>query len=153
MIGSLAALSAIAAVVFVIGVATNLIPLTTFWRSRDLYRDPAMVKLANAVAAEDLPKIDALVAQGVDINATGTRGLDLLLGAMAKNSPNGFARLLDHGVGPLPQPIDAPADAKPGRKMPLIAEYAAQNTSTALASSCLTLAWIRMSCGPMARPF
>ena len=116
---------------FVIGVAANVIPLTIFWRSRDLYRDPVMVQLANAVAAEDVPRIDALVAQGADVNATGTRGLGLLMWAMAKNSKKGFARLLDHGANPLLPALDAPADAKPGRKMPFVAEYAAQNKSTA----------------------
>ena len=130
-IGSLAAFVAAVAATFVIGVMTNVIPLTIFWRSRDLYQDPVMIQLANAVAAEDVQQIDALVAQGADVNATGTRGLGLLMWAMAKNSPKGFVRLLDHGADPLLPALDAPADARPGRKMPLIAEYAAQNKSTA----------------------
>ncbi len=92
---------------FVIGVATNVIPLTIFWRSRDHYPDPVMVQLANAVAAEDVQQIDALVAQGADVNATGTRGLGRLMWAMAKNSKNGFARLLDHGANPLLPAIDS----------------------------------------------
>ena len=84
MIGSLAAFVAVVAATFVIGVMSNGIPLTIFWRSRGLYRDPVMVQLANAVAAEDVPQIDALVAQGADVNATGTRGLSFLMWAMAK---------------------------------------------------------------------
>ena len=137
VVGSFAALAAVAAAVFVIGVATNVIPLTIFWRSRDLYQDPVMIRLANAVAAEDVQQIDALVAQGADVNATGTRGLGLLMWAMAKNSPKGFARLLDHGADPLLPALDAPANAKPGRKMPFIAEYAAQNKSTAFLQALL----------------
>jgi ankyrin repeat protein len=131
MIGSLAAFVAVVAATLVFGAMSNLIPLTIFWRSQDLYQDPVMIRLANAVAAEDVQQIDGLVAQGADVNATGTRGLGLLMWAMAKNSPKGFARLLDHGANPLLPALDAPADAKPGRKMPFIAEYAAQNKSTA----------------------
>jgi hypothetical protein len=38
VVGSFAALAAVAAAMFVIGAAMNVIPLTIFWRSRDLYQ-------------------------------------------------------------------------------------------------------------------
>lgn len=118
VVGSFAALAAVAAAVFVIGVATNVIPLTIFWRSRDLYQDSVMIRLANAVAAEDVQQIDALVAQGADVNATGTRGLGLLMWAMAKNSPKGFARLLDHGVNPRLPALDSTTAQLPQTQCP-----------------------------------
>jgi hypothetical protein len=118
VVGSFAAFVAVLAATFVNGVMSNGIPSTIFWRSRDLYQDPVMIRLANAVAAEDVQQIDALVAQGADVNATGTRGLGLLMWAMAKNSPKGFARLLDHGVNPRLPALDSTTAQLPQTKCP-----------------------------------
>ena len=136
-LGTAAIVVACSAGLFVAGLAKGVIPPSIFWRSRDLYQDPVMVRLANAVAAGDVRQIDALVAQGADVNSKGRDGYGLLMWAMAKRSPQGFARLLDHGADPLAPARDMPANARAGMKMPFIAEYAARATSPAFLQALL----------------
>lgn len=72
----------------------------------DMFPDDELAQaLVRAVSKGDIRKIDALVAQGADVNAQGTRGHTPLVWALTHPNKKGFKRLLELGADPnLQQP-------------------------------------------------
>ena len=66
----------------------------------DVFKDPRTLALVNASCDGDIPKIDALVKQGADVNATGYRDMSVLGWVMACKSHQGAERLLELGANP-----------------------------------------------------
>lgn len=64
----------------------------------ELYPDPEVAALAEAAASGDIDGIDRLVAEGVDVNYLGFKGVTPLLFAL--QDIDGFVRLLEHGADP-----------------------------------------------------
>ncbi len=74
--------------------------------ARRLFSDPKVAELAAAAAEGDLQRVDALVAEGADVNARGQEGLTPLLYAMSGKDVKGFQRLLERGADPNKQMDD-----------------------------------------------
>lgn len=129
MILAALAATAIAVGLVLAGIQSQWIPVGIFLRSRDFFSDPLVVKLADAVTRGDVEAIDDLVAKGADVNANGAQGMGLLVWAIGKRSPRGFARPLDHGAHPFRPGRERPASWNPHHPMPFIAQYAVQNRS------------------------
>jgi hypothetical protein len=88
----------------------------TPYRATDFFSDRNVAELAEAGRDGDVAKVDALVAQGVNVNATGNlpqgpmknvpmpdlslKGLTPLIYAMSGNTVKGFQRLLERGADP-----------------------------------------------------
>ncbi|EQD27192.1 ankyrin-like protein [mine drainage metagenome] len=66
----------------------------------DVFKDPQTLALVEAACHGDLPKIDALVKQGANVNAMGYRDMSVLGWTMACHSHRGFERLLELGANP-----------------------------------------------------
>lgn len=66
----------------------------------DVFKDPQTLALVNAACAGDIPKIDALVKQGANVNATGYREMTPLVWTMECKSYAGIKRLLELGANP-----------------------------------------------------
>lgn len=62
--------------------------------------DPQTQSLALAASKGDIQEIDQLVAEGADVNATGTRGIPVLTWVLGHPNKDGFRRLLEHGANP-----------------------------------------------------
>lgn len=72
-----------------------------FMTVADMFPGDEMTQaLAQAVSKGDIREIDALVAQGADVNAQGTRGYTPLIWALSHPNKKGFKRLLEHGADP-----------------------------------------------------
>jgi uncharacterized protein len=69
-------------------------------QAKRLFEDSRVVALAEAAERGDLQKIDALLAQGVDVNTKGKDGITPLAWAMIARNKAGFQRLLQKGADP-----------------------------------------------------
>ncbi len=78
----------------------------------DVFKDPQTLALVNAACDADIPKIDALVKQGANVNATGYRDMSVLGWTMACHSHRGAERLLELGANPN-QKMSGTADDSP----------------------------------------
>lgn len=67
--------------------------------AQDFFSDPQVAALADAAAQGDLSRIDALIAQGVNLNAQGKKGMTVLQFSM-HGSKKGYQRLLEQGADP-----------------------------------------------------
>ncbi len=65
------------------------------------FRTPNVAELAEAAAADDLDKMEALAAEGVDVNAKGADGIDLFFWVFLTSSKEAFAKLYLLGADPL----------------------------------------------------
>ena len=70
------------------------------YRARDLFADPKVAELAEAAAQGNVERVDALIAEGVDLNARGREGLTPLMYALGGTSTKSFERLLEAGADP-----------------------------------------------------
>ena len=68
--------------------------------AKDVFQDPQTLALVEAACHGDIPKIDALVKQGANVNATGYRDVSVLAWAMACKNYDGVERLLELGANP-----------------------------------------------------
>ena len=68
--------------------------------TREVFKNPQTLALVQAACAGDIPKIDALVKQGANVNATGYRDMSVLAWTMACRSHRGAERLLELGANP-----------------------------------------------------
>lgn len=66
----------------------------------DVFTDPQTLALVNAACAGDLAKINALVKQGANVNATGYRDTSALVWAMFCKNYVGIEELLKLGANP-----------------------------------------------------
>ncbi len=51
-------------------------------KAEDYFDDPKVIKLCHAIEANDLDKMDQLIADGVDVNAKGKDNVTLVLGLL-----------------------------------------------------------------------
>ncbi|NQT13621.1 MAG: ankyrin repeat domain-containing protein, partial [Planctomycetes bacterium] len=68
--------------------------------AKEFFADPKVAELAEAAARGDVGQVDALAAEGVDVNAKGQEGLTPLVYAMIGTNTKGFERLLKRGDDP-----------------------------------------------------
>ncbi len=75
--------------------------------ARNYFSDPKVAELAEAARKGDVERIDALVAEGVNVNARGhsqdapsMNGITPLIYSMVGESRKGFQRLLERGADP-----------------------------------------------------
>jgi len=68
--------------------------------TRDVFQDPQSRALAEAACHGDLPKLDALVKHGANVNATGYRDVSVLAWTMICKNYEGAERLLELGANP-----------------------------------------------------
>ena len=80
--------------------------------AKDVFKDPQTLALVEAACHGDIPKIDALVKQGANVNATGYRDMSVLAWAMVCTSYTGVKRLLELGANPN-QKMPGTADDSP----------------------------------------
>ena len=66
----------------------------------DVFKDPQTLALVNAACDGDIPKIDALVKQGANVNATGYRDMTPLVWTMECKNYAGIKKLLELGANP-----------------------------------------------------
>ncbi|WP_422382692.1 ankyrin repeat domain-containing protein [Marinicellulosiphila megalodicopiae] len=66
----------------------------------DIYPDKLTAKLATAAGEGDTQKMDELINQGANVNATGNNGYSLLVWAFKMESLIGFKYLLAKGANP-----------------------------------------------------
>ncbi|MHB8569476.1 MAG: ankyrin repeat domain-containing protein [Metallibacterium sp.] len=66
----------------------------------DVFKDPQTLALVEAACHGDLPKIDALVKQGANVNATGYRDMTPLVWTMECKNYAGIKKLLKLGANP-----------------------------------------------------
>jgi hypothetical protein len=65
-----------------------------------VFSDPATAQVAEAAAAGDVARVDALIKNGVNRDAIGDKGVSLLQWAMLNQSKTGFDALLTAGADP-----------------------------------------------------
>jgi ankyrin repeat protein len=70
------------------------------YQAQDFFSDPEVAELAQAARQGDVKRVDALIAKGVKVNATGAEGLTPLMYALSGKSLKGFERLLQRGADP-----------------------------------------------------
>ena len=68
--------------------------------AKDVFQDPQTLALVEAACHGDIPKIDALVKQGANVNATGYEDTSVLAWTMQCRNYKGIERLLDLGANP-----------------------------------------------------
>jgi uncharacterized protein len=69
-------------------------------RAQDVFTDPLVFPLAEAVTRGDGQRVAKLTAEGVDVNVRGDKGINLLQWALLHRSKAGLAALLDAGANP-----------------------------------------------------
>ena len=75
-------------------------PAPKQFKASELFADPKVAALAEALRSNDLTKAGQLLGEGVDINAIGKDGITLATWTMmAKNKPS-FKWLFEHGANP-----------------------------------------------------
>jgi len=67
----------------------------------DYFKTPKVAALAEAAVNDDLDKMEALAAEGVDVNAKGADGIHLFFWVFATSSKEAFAKLYQLGANPL----------------------------------------------------
>ena len=78
----------------------GLRPSRRTYRAQDYFADPKAAELAEAARDGDCQRIDAMIAQGVNVNARGKDGWTLLMYSMSGGNTRGFQRLLERGADP-----------------------------------------------------
>lgn len=68
--------------------------------AKDVFQDPQTLALVEAACNGDLPKIEVLVKQGANVNATGYRDMTPLFWAMECKNYVGIKKLLELGANP-----------------------------------------------------
>lgn len=68
--------------------------------TKDVFHDPRVVTLIDAVADNDMDKAKALLAAGSDINATGEAGLTPLIWMIGQHNNKAIHELLELGADP-----------------------------------------------------
>jgi len=66
----------------------------------EFYSDKKTIALVRAAGKGDIKRIDALVSEGVDVNARGKDGFTPIMGALARLNLAGVKRLLQLGANP-----------------------------------------------------
>lgn len=74
--------------------------LVAYMSLETMFPDSQVRALAEAAGDGDLKEIDALVSQGIDVNARGTRNATPLFWAMRESDIKGFTKLLGLGADP-----------------------------------------------------
>lgn len=74
--------------------------LVAYMSLETMFPDPQVRALAEAAGKGDLKKIEALVEQGVNVNARGARNATPLFWAMRSSNIKGFTKLLELGANP-----------------------------------------------------
>lgn len=74
--------------------------LVAYMSLETMFPDPQVRALAKASGKGDLNKIEALVQQGVDVDARGFRNATPLFWAMRESNIKGFKKLLEFGADP-----------------------------------------------------
>lgn len=74
--------------------------LVAYMSLETMFPDPQVRALAEAAGNGQLQKIEALVEQGVDVNARGARNATPLFFAMRSSNLEGFKKLLELGANP-----------------------------------------------------
>ena len=72
----------------------------TMVKASAVYTDEGVIKLAEAVKKGNSKQIKALIAEGVNPNAQGEKGYNLLMWAMLNKSKKGLVALLEAGANP-----------------------------------------------------
>ena len=72
-----------------------------FYKSRnEIFIDDSLNKAAKAVERGNTSTLDELTEQGLDVNATGLHGYNLLYWALRSGEPKSFEKLLQLGANP-----------------------------------------------------
>ncbi|MCW5550352.1 MAG: ankyrin repeat domain-containing protein [Opitutaceae bacterium] len=69
-------------------------------KAEEFFLDPKVRTLVQAAARGDTRRVDALLHEGVDINARGKGGMTPVLFAMARLNKTGYRHLLERGANP-----------------------------------------------------
>jgi uncharacterized protein len=75
-------------------------PGSGIYNSSNTFDDPKIAELAEAAKFGHNERVDALLAEGVRINAKGKDGMPVLLYALSGETMDGFRRLLERGADP-----------------------------------------------------
>jgi ankyrin repeat protein len=75
-------------------------PGSRVYYASNFFADEKVAELAEAAKYGDVERIDAIVAEGVDVNTKGNEGMPLLFYAISGDSLDGFRRLLERGANP-----------------------------------------------------
>jgi hypothetical protein len=70
------------------------------WKAADFFTDPQVIALCDAIAANDVARMKAIIAAGADVNACGKGNITPLLWAFVDNKPERFRLLLEAGANP-----------------------------------------------------
>ena len=70
------------------------------WKAADFFTDPQVMALCDAITANDVARMKALIAAGADVNARGKGNMTPLLWAFVDNKPERFRLLLEAGANP-----------------------------------------------------
>lgn len=79
--------------------AERIIP-TFVLQPDDMFEDPKLRALTWAAGRGNLTQIDELIAEGIDVNASGTNGATPLWWALKRQNTAGFEKLLQFGANP-----------------------------------------------------
>jgi hypothetical protein len=81
-------------------------PGNRVYYASNFFADEKVAELAEAAKFGDVERIDAIVGEGVNVNAKGKEGISVLFYAMSGESLDGFRRLLERGANPNQQADD-----------------------------------------------
>ena len=71
------------------------------WDPRNFFNDPQVIQLCDAIFRGDVDEMEALIEDGVDVNAKGEGGMNPLYWAFHLNrDPRPFSCLMKHGADP-----------------------------------------------------
>ena len=70
------------------------------WMSEEYFADPLVIKLCDAIEANDIEEIEQLVNAGANVNAKGKGNMTPLLWAFPDNKLTRFKKLLELGADP-----------------------------------------------------
>ena len=70
------------------------------WKAEDYFTDPQVIRLCNAIEANDIKEIERLVADGADVKTKGKSNMTPLLWAFPDNKLDRFRLLLEYGADP-----------------------------------------------------
>jgi len=79
---------------------TTVAGFTRTPKAEEFFQDPKVRALVQAAARGDTRRVDAILHEGVDINARGKDGMTPVLFAMARLNKTGYRHLLERGANP-----------------------------------------------------
>jgi ankyrin repeat protein len=79
---------------------TTVAGFTRTPKAEEFFQDPKVRALVQAAVRGDTRRVDALLHEGVDINARGKDGMTPVLFAMARLNKTGYRHLLERGANP-----------------------------------------------------